>query len=103
MLYLSTLTARYEVQRRAWIFFWRSCKVESAEIWHWCVQHSHRRSLDVLKMLPSNGVINTREVEACGTCLLEKSEQQAQLKHITYDVRRPSELVIVDTMKSITL
>lgn len=50
-----------------------------------------------------NGGNNTGEVQACRTCRLGKSDQQVKLKHATYDVRRPSELVRVDTIRPITI
>lgn len=51
--------------------------------------------------LPGNGVDYTGE-QACATCPHGKGEQQAHPKHAAHDVRRPFELVTVDTMGPIT-
>lgn len=65
-------------------------KVESADLWHWRMGHISRKSWDVLKELPGNGVECNGDMKECGTCPISKSEQQPHPKQVTSEVLIPA-------------
>ena len=77
-------------------------KSESAELWHRRMEHINHKSLDVLRKEPASGVDYTGDLKNCSTCTLGKSAQQPHPKQATYNVRRPFQLVFVDTLGRFT-
>ena len=57
----------------------------TVDLWHRRMGHINRRSMDVLRKVPGNGVQYTGGMEACGACSLGKSAQQDHPKKATYD------------------
>ena len=78
-------------------------RAESAYLWHRRMGHINRRSMDVLRKLPGNGIKYTGDIQACDVCAVGKSNQQAHPKQATYDVQHAFKLVTVDLMDPITL
>lgn len=77
-------------------------RAESAEIWHRRMGHINRRSMDVLRKQPDNGVDYVGEIQGCPPCVVGKSEQQAHPKQATYEAKHPFQLMTVDTMGPFT-
>ena len=73
-------------------------RAESANLWHRCMGHINRKSMDVLRRMPGSGVDYNGDLQACGVCTVGKSKQQAHPKQATYDVQHAFQLVIVDLM-----
>lgn len=71
---------------------------ESADLWHRRMGHLNRKSMDVLRKQLENGVDYAGDVQDCGPCPLGKSAQQPHPKQATYNVQRPFQIVLVDTL-----
>ena len=74
----------------------------SVDLCHRRMRHINRKTMDVLRKVPANGIEYTEEMEACGTCPLGVSPQQDHPKMATYDdVTLTSQLVSVETLRPI--
>ena len=73
-------------------------RTETADLWHRRMGHLNRKSMDVLRRQLENGVDYAGDVQDCGPCPLGKSAQQPHPKQATYNVKRPFQTVLVDTL-----
>ena len=73
-------------------------RAESANLWHRCMGHFNRKSMNVLRRIPGSVVDYNGDMQACDGYAVGTSKQQAYPRQATYDVRHTFQLVTVDLM-----